>query len=87
MLLTVYVTLVDARPGTAFDVYVDLAGGTAGVHQYVGTFTTDDSGGGTFVGSIEVSSVGARIDNELVLSGQDPIFHQYIRERFEPCAA
>jgi hypothetical protein len=83
--LTVFVQLVDAAPNTEFDVYVDVSGGSAGAHVLVGGFTTDGDGNATFTGSIDVSAVGALIDNEVVLDGQAPSQHQYIRELFAPC--
>jgi hypothetical protein len=83
--LTAYVQLTDAEPNTSFDFYFDVAGGSAGVHQLAGTFTTDSSGNATFTTSLVVTSVAATIDNEIILHGQNPRFHQYIRERFAPC--
>ena len=83
--LTVYVQLTDAARNTDFDVYVDVAGGTAGQHVRVGSFTTDGLGNVTFTGSIDVPMVAARIDNEVILKGQAPSLHQYIRELFETC--
>jgi hypothetical protein len=83
--LTVYVQLVGAAADTAFDVYVDVAGGSAGVHRLVGTFTTDGSGDGILTGSIVVPTVAATIDNEVVLKGDSSSRHQYIRELFSPC--
>ena len=83
--LRVYVDLVDATPNSSFDVYVDVEGGSAGVHRFVGTFATDGTGGGTFSGSIDAPTVAARIDNEVILGGGIPSQHQFIRQLFEPC--
>ena len=80
-----YVQLADATPNAVFDVYVDTAGGTAGQHRPVGSFTTDGLGNATFTGSIVVPTVGPLIDNEVVLGGQSPSLHQYIRLLFSPC--
>ena len=70
---------------TAFDFYVDIGGGSAGVHRLVGTFTTDGLGNGTLTGSIVVSTVASTLDNELIQQGENPSNHQYIRELFAPC--
>lgn len=83
--LTAYVQLTDASPNTAFDLHIDTAGGPAGAHQKVGTFTTDSLGNATFTGSIVVTSLGTRIDNEVVLRDDSPSNHQYIRTLFAPC--
>ena len=83
--LTAYVELTDASPDTEFDLHIDTAGGSAGAHQLVGTFTTDSLGNATFTGSIVVPSVAASIDNEVVLRGESPSNHQYIRTLFAPC--
>ena len=83
--LTVFVQLTDAVPDTDFDVYVDVAGGSAGNHQFVGPFTTDALGNATFTRSIVVSTVAATIDNEVILGGGSSSSHQYIRELFAPC--
>jgi hypothetical protein len=81
----VYVQLADAAPDTVFDVYVDVAGGTAGQHRPIGSFTTDGLGNATFTGSIVVPTVAAAIDNEVILGGDVPSRHQYIRQLFSPC--
>jgi hypothetical protein len=83
--LTVYVQLIDAAPDTPFDVYVDVTGGSSGDHRFVGTFTTDGLGNGTFTDSILVSTVATTIDNEVILRGEVPSRHQYIRQLFAPC--
>ena len=83
--MDVYVELVDAAPRTTFDVWVDVAGGTAGNHRLVGSFTTDGDGDAVFTGTLVVPSVGAQIDNEIILGGEIPSRHQYIRELFAPC--
>jgi hypothetical protein len=83
--LTLYVQLSDAAMNTVFDIYVDTGGGAAGLHQLVGTLTTDGLGNGTFTGSIVVSGVAPTIDNEVTLQGDSPSNHQYIRELFSPC--
>lgn len=85
--LTVYVQLIGAMPNTAFDVYVDVLGGSAGAHRHVGDFTTDQDGNGVFLDSIVVPTIGTTIDNEVVLQGESPSQHQYIRELFTPCPA
>jgi hypothetical protein len=84
--LTVYIQLTGAAPNTTFDVYVDTGGGNAGLHQFVSSFTTDNAGNATFTGSITVASVAATIDNEIILRGEVPSRHQYIRQLFAPCA-
>jgi hypothetical protein len=84
--LTVYIQLTGAAPNTTFDVYVDTGGGNAGLHQFVSSFTTDNAGNATFTGSITVASVAAAIDNEVILHGEVPSRHQYIRQLFAPCA-
>ena len=58
----------------------------AGLHQFVSSFTTDSAGNATFTGSITVASVAAAIDNEVILHGEVPSRHQYIRQLFAPCA-
>lgn len=84
--LTAYVVLVDAAPNTEFDVYIDVNGGTAGTHQFIGTFASDGSGGGSFAGSAFSGTLGEQVDVEVILRAQDPTLHQYIRELFAPCA-
>ena len=84
--LTIYVQLTGAVPDTLFDVYIDIGGGSAGIHRFVGTTLTDASGNTTFTGSIVVPSAAAAIDNEVILHDDDPGRHQYIRELFTPCS-
>ena len=47
---------------------------------------TDSAGNATFTGSITIASVAAAIDNEVILHGEVPSRHQYIRQLFAPCA-
>jgi hypothetical protein len=65
---------------------VDTGGGNAGLHQFVSSFTTDNAGNATFTGAITAASVAATIDNEIILRGEVPSRHQYIRQLFAPCA-
>jgi hypothetical protein len=83
--LDVYVELLDAAPHTTFDVWVDVSGGAAGNHRMVGSFTTDGDGNAVFTSTLVVPSVEALIDNEIILGGEIPSRHQYIRELFAPC--
>ena len=83
--LTAYVQLTGAEPDTSYDFYFDVLGGTHGAHAFAGTFTTDSRGNATFTTSLVVTSVAATIDNEIVLHGDTPSNHQYIRELFAPC--
>jgi hypothetical protein len=81
----VRVELTGATPNTTFDVYVDVGGGSAGNHVFVDTLTTNNAGDAVFTGTVFSTTVAATIDNELVLQGDSPSNHQYIRELFVPC--
>ena len=83
--LAAYVQLTNAEPDTSFDFYFDVLGGTHGAHQFAGTFSTDSLGNASFTTSLVVPFAAATIDNELVLHGDSPSAHQYIRELFAPC--
>ena len=83
--LTMYLQLADAPPDTSYDLYIDIGGGSAGVHRFVGTVSTNAQGNATFTGSIIVPTVAATIDNEVVLHNDNPSRHQYLRELFTPC--
>jgi hypothetical protein len=83
--LTVYLQLSDAPTNTPYDVYVDTGGGSAGIHQFVGSFVTDALGNANFTGSIVVPTVAAAIDNEVALQADNASRHQHIRELFAPC--
>jgi hypothetical protein len=85
---TIRLELFDAEPNTGYDVYIDQEGrGDAASNRFVGTFTTDANGDGSFVGSIVVAVAASEVDNAIVFEGSPFSGRKYAQEGFAPCPA